>query len=266
VLIVGLLAPGTDRFFLKLHFDALSSVLFLCRIQLPAVFPGNHLPYINGSMWTILYEFRCYMVVAAFGVLGLFRRRVWWVVSGVVLLAVMIGAPAMALPAWATRGYTLVGYPITMVRFLAVFFIGGCFWLFRDVIQYRPLFAAPAATVLLLTAGFYPNYLEVACITFGAYLMFYFTQLSIPLPEWMKRVPDISYGIYLYGWPVESLLIWYFHWSPWATLGVATCICVLLGWLNWHLVDKPILESGRKAEFRLPRSTHGASLESLSMT
>jgi peptidoglycan/LPS O-acetylase OafA/YrhL len=44
----------------------------------PGVFVTNPLPYaLNGSAWTIKYEFGCYVVVAFLGVAGLLRRRAW---------------------------------------------------------------------------------------------------------------------------------------------------------------------------------------------
>src|SRR5262249_38480757 len=54
---------------------AASHLAFLDSPRLVAdAFAGTQYPSLNGSMWTIAYEFRCYLFVLAFGALGLFRR------------------------------------------------------------------------------------------------------------------------------------------------------------------------------------------------
>jgi peptidoglycan/LPS O-acetylase OafA/YrhL len=63
----------------------------------------------------------------------------------------------------------------------------------------------------------------------------------------MSRFPDISYGIYLYGWPVESLWIWFHRGSPWIAFAASTVICFGLGWLSWHFIERPALTLKRNA-------------------
>jgi peptidoglycan/LPS O-acetylase OafA/YrhL len=82
---------------------------------------------------------------------------------------------------------------------------------------------------------------EPALIVGGGYLLFYLVSLRMPSLRWMERFPDISYGLYLYGWPVEILWIWYFRGSPWITFAAAMVICSTLGWLSWHYVERPML-------------------------
>jgi len=68
----------------------------------------------------------------------------------------------------------------------------------------------------------------------------------------MSRFPDISYGIYLYGWPVESLWIWFHRGSPWIAFAASTVICFGLGWLSWHFIERPAFTLKRKATAPLP--------------
>lgn len=241
-LAVGLLAPGIDHFFRHLDFHFVKSIVAIGSPSTPPVFPGkpDALAQVNGSLWTIQYEFRCYLMVALFGLCGLLHRRIFWLIGTVIAVAAMI-SPLRDICNWSLSLYPLIGDPTQIFRLTAVYFVGGCFFLYRDKIKFRPLFAILALAVVLCVRIVNPAHIEFAIVLFGGYLMFYFGQLSLPSLGWMKNVPDISYGIYVYGWPVISLWIWFRHGSPWVTFVVATVISFVLGWLSWHFVESPAL-------------------------
>jgi peptidoglycan/LPS O-acetylase OafA/YrhL len=240
-IVVGIAAPGVSNFFSHLGFRFLRSTLFIFRMSLPPVFPGNPYPVLNGSLWTILYEFRCYMVVLAAGVLGILRPRLW-LVATVTLLAFLI-VPAMTkhLP-WPSSFYSVLGDPTELLRLASIFFVGGCFFLFRERIPFRPALAIVALCGLLAIRFSLPVEMEAAFVLLGGYLLFYFGAKPSAALAWMSRVPDISYGIYLYGWPVESYLIWRFHSFPWLIFLESTVICFGLGWLSWTFVESPAMK------------------------
>ena len=110
------------------------------------------------------------------------------------------------------------------------------------------------AAIALLVACFavVPSRGELAMVVFGGYLMFYLGQMHLSWLEAMSRLPDISYGIYLYGWPVESLWIWFHRGSPWIAFLGSTIICFALGWLSWHFVERPALALKGKPTAKLP--------------
>lgn len=55
-------------------------------------------------------------------------------------------------------------------------------------------------------------------------------------------MPDFSYGIYLYGWPVQKLLIWYLPLiSPWLLFLLSAGISSGCGLLSWYIIEKPCL-------------------------
>lgn len=68
--VVGLLAPGVPYFFHQLDAKFWETILLLSSPLTPPVLPGRPYALVNGSLWTITYEFRCYLLVAAFGVCG----------------------------------------------------------------------------------------------------------------------------------------------------------------------------------------------------
>jgi peptidoglycan/LPS O-acetylase OafA/YrhL len=242
-LAVGLLAPGIDHFFRHLDGMFFKSFVLLTGPMTPPVFPGQPFPIVNGAMYTIAYEFRCYLLVALLGLCGLFRRPIVCLVITCVLMSTLLYLTAFE----HIRPFkaSLLGIPPLTVRLTAIYLVGVCFYLFRAQIKFRPWFALAATAGAAAFIILFPAKVEFAMVLTGSYLLFYLGQMSLPWLSWMSRFPDISYGIYLYGWPVESLWIWFHRGSPWVTFFASTIICFGLGWLSWHLVEHPALRLKR---------------------
>jgi len=255
-IVVGIFAPGVDHFFKHLRGEALSGVLFLFYFpDSVSVFPGTAYPMMNASLWTILYEFRCYLLVAVFGVLGLFTRRWTWLAATCVLVAAS-AVYSINQPIQWSHGYlySLVGSPSSIIRLTPIFFVGGCFFLYRHRIKFTALLGCSAFVAIVLVAILCPGFMEPALVACGGYLLFYFTHRPLESLSWMRQVPDVSYGVYLYGWPVESLLAFCFHTSVWVTAVEATLICFGLGWASWKIVEAPALRLvSSKPQVRSPQ-------------
>jgi peptidoglycan/LPS O-acetylase OafA/YrhL len=53
---------------------------------------------------------------------------------------------------------------------------------------------------------------------------------------------DLSYGVYLYAWPVQKLIIWLDAGiSPWLVFIQTTAIAGIIAFGSWVLVEKPLL-------------------------
>ena len=206
----------------------------------PAVFLGQPHPALNGAMWTIAYEFRCYLLVAVLGTFGLLQQRKIWLILSVVMLVIYI-FPGSTLRMFYPKPSYLVGSFGYLVRFLVFFCSGGCFYLWREQIKYNKGRLLVALFILTLSL-FNSNTVDFALPTLGAYLFFWIAFLELPILKKFANYPDISYGVYLYGWPTQKLLIWYFPLiSPWLLFILSAGVCVICGWLSWTFVEKPCL-------------------------
>jgi peptidoglycan/LPS O-acetylase OafA/YrhL len=249
---VGLLAPGVAHFFRDIDFQFVKSVLLLSSPATPPVFPGHPYAMVNGAMYTIGYEFRCYLLVALLGLCGLLRRPNLMLLMTTLLLSSLLFPTPFGLMHRPRHMEALVGQPGLFFRLTAVYLVGCCFYLFRHRIAFRPMFAVILTLVMVICFVFAPARAELALVLCGGYLMFYLGQMDLPWLSGMKRFPDISYGIYLYGWPVGSLWIWFQRGSPWIAFLGSTIICFCLGWLSWHFIERPALTLKRKATAPLP--------------
>ncbi|MDX1933511.1 MAG: acyltransferase [Capsulimonadales bacterium] len=242
-LVVGPLGSDPATYFRQLSVtDYVRSLLLLNAPAVPESFPGQPFPVVNGSLWTIAYEFRCYLAVALFGILGILRHRAWWLIATVLLLLVHLASLRWTVPAKIFPGSViLLGNAENIPRLFTYFFVGGCFYLYRDRIRYTDRLALPAA-ILVLLAFFRMETVHLILPTLGAYVFLWFAFKPLPALRRFGASADISYGVYLYGWPVQKLL--YFHWpqlSPWFALALAMPLVALCGWLSWTFVEGPFL-------------------------
>ena len=249
IAVIGWVAPGVDHFFRHLNWQTLQSVLLLYTPVTPEVFPGRSIHLVNGSLWTIFYEFRFYLLVPIMGVCGFLRRRAVFLSLTSIVLAISSSSQLTKLFSWKSHAFVL-GDPTATYGFAAAFMVGGCFYLFRDRVRFFPQGAALALIILAVITPIAPHRVGTTLLLCGGYLLFYFGSLRLGWLKWMERVPDISYGIYLYGWPVEAYLIWAHHGSPWVTFAVSTPICVCLGWFSWSWIERPALTLKRSRAFQ----------------
>jgi peptidoglycan/LPS O-acetylase OafA/YrhL len=205
---------------------------------LPPVFEGQPYPQVNGAMWTIWREFLCYMSVLALGSIGALKNRKHWGVVTILIFVVWIFEIFELRTPWDLIN-SILDDPVA--RLAAMFYTGGCFYVYRDLVRYREK-TAWLALLGLVALLFSKHAAEPALAIMGGYLLFFIAFKPISAFERLNKIPDVSYGVYLYGWPIEKLLLWYFPLiSPWILFGAAVLACALLGYISWHWIEKPFL-------------------------
>lgn len=194
------------------------------RYHLPGVFSSNPTPSIvNGSLWTLQYEFLMYLGVLALGKLKLLRPSI-----ALVLLAVVL------MLSWRWVG----GY---YVSFGAPFMAGATLYLWRDRIplDWRLAVLSAVALAASLPAGGF----RLAFPLFGAYLVIYLAMArSVRLPDLARR-GDFSYGVYIFAYPVQQSVSYLLGASVtwYANLLLSLPVTFGLAALSWHFIEKPAL-------------------------
>jgi len=242
----------------------LKEVVLLQSPSIPGVFIGNPYPALNGSMWTIAYEFRCYLLVLGCGVIGILSRRHLFLL--LVTAAILLMHPqqvANHIHFW--RYWRLAPYIGNLsddVRFIAIFGVGSLFYLYRDWVRYTRCRALAAFAALIILMNI-KSAAETAVAILGGYILFWFSfNVKSRLLANVGRTVDLSYGVYLYAWPVQSLLVWYFPGiSPWTVFVESTLICSIIAFGSWQLIEKPFLRL--KPSFSKSPDTHDAAAPKL---
>ena len=123
-LAVGALAPGVPHFFRGLDVHFVRSVALLSSPMTPPVFPGRPYEMVNAAMYTIAYEFRCYLLVALLGLSGLLRRPVFVMAITLLLLFSLLYAGPFERMHWPRHVEALIGQPFNLFRLTAVYLTG----------------------------------------------------------------------------------------------------------------------------------------------
>lgn len=218
-------------------------LMLLSAPKAPGSFAGVPQDVLNMSLWTIRYEFICYLLVPLLVVL---LSKSGYVRSGITILY-------LALLGWhASQGSYLVNtgsldFPIIgsfdiWPKFLA-YFVGGMVLAFNaDRIPFRHWIAALSLAAMVATA-IYGKYFFIVTAVAGMYLVYYAAyQQNVKLFHIGEKV-DLSYGVYLYAWPVQNLLV--YHFKPtigaWTTAAITLFITLMLAALSWYLIEAPFL-------------------------
>ena len=212
--------------------DYLGNALGIVRMEwvLPGVFTENARPSANGSLWTLTVETRCYLLL---GALTFFGFRANKLMGNMLMLTIV----AVGLISFET--IPLLGVIPKWSRPAVYFAIGVLLYLNRHNVPLDYRIALLAVVLGFLSFGeTWFQYVFPPALT---YLIFYLAYNTRPLST-DAVVGDISYGIYIYAWPVQQIVAQTFPTeTPYFNMVTASLIVVPLAWLSWHGIEKRML-------------------------
>jgi peptidoglycan/LPS O-acetylase OafA/YrhL len=223
----------TSNFFFRIGEHHIGGLLK--QLSFPNVF--------DGSLWSLEYGARCYLVIAGLGLLGGSQKR-----RGLVL--------GLTLALWilcrvddVVPGRVLDGFTYVVVESAVFFFAGSCLFLFRDRIPYgdRPMLLCALALFVALNDGLFkvvgPFGLPYLVVSLG---------IALPLSA-IGKSADYSYGICLYGFPIQQTLALagVHQWGFWPYFAASAAITLVFAVVSFHLVERPALRLRGRADSAL---------------
>lgn len=201
---------------------------------LPGVnFSGYEIGHIvNGPLWSLPCEMLMYLLVWGLGICRLLRVEV-------ILGLLSVG---LACIWFDTAQYD---YLIASAGWLLGFFaMGMLLYKLRETRVFDGRVALLAAAGLVVSVKLHLFILLFPL--FGGYLTLYLA-LHRRLPALRAaRYGDLSYGLYIYGWPVEQGVMAATGGIGWLPLFLLSLpLTAGLGLLSWHFVEKPALRLKR---------------------
>jgi peptidoglycan/LPS O-acetylase OafA/YrhL len=219
----------------------------LARFQQAPAPPGlfGDLPYasaVNEPLWTLKYEMAAYAGLAVAQAMGL-RKSVPFLMLSLVLtafgLVVMQPGPQSVAGAF---------WPYHLSRYGLCFLLGVLAHRGRDVLPVTPWLLPVSFIAAIAFAG--TTLSPVTCIVATAHVAVVAGAMDFgPATRWTRR-NDISYGTYIYGWPVQQALLTLVPGISLALFALLSFVCVMpLAIFSWSAIERPALNyrSGRAA-------------------
>jgi peptidoglycan/LPS O-acetylase OafA/YrhL len=219
-------------------------------------FTGNPVVIFNAPLWTLGWEVYCYIGLGVLGVLGVLNRERFNVVfAGIVILYVMrFGDPPTPF-----RGVEPMIMFFVMGAFIAVneqhinmkraAAIGGAI----TFCAFAPFIIQPAIALLHSISPTYLYQIPDWKIHNTAYIFsapFFIIYLGAHAKAIADFRTDISYGVYIYGWPIGEAIVYEarrhgIHINGAWLFFVSLPPVLVLAFASWKLIEEPALKLKR---------------------
>lgn len=207
----------------------------------------------DASLWTLAYEFVCYLVLALLSLTGIMKRR-----------EAML---AVAGTVWFTQFFfTLAGvgkfnvlhnwFWFNLLKFASVFLVGSVIYLYRDVVPDSGWLALACGALAygevwipIHTYADYSMTVDTLLMPLIAYPMIW---LGIHLPfHKVGSKNDYSYAVYIYAFPVQVILTYWgvMSWGSFPFFAMVVICTIPFALASWWLIEKRALNF-KHADFR----------------
>lgn len=210
---------------------------------LPGVFEDNPLHIVLGTVWSLKYEIGCYFGLFVLGVTGLLLRpRV------ILAVALIFGLGLLAIDILALK---VSASQFTAFRLRFIFALAAALYVWRERVPVS-LPMALMAFLLALALQRTPLY-HAALYATETYLVLCLA-IAPGLSSPKLELPfDFSYGIYLYGLPVQQALTALFHpQNPYMLLPPALMVTTVFAAFSWYCIEKPTMSLKKRVLARSP--------------
>jgi peptidoglycan/LPS O-acetylase OafA/YrhL len=217
-------------------------------------YQANAVPYIaNGPIWTLTWEIVCYIALATLGLLGILRTTTIPSFFAAVWLIYLINISS-----------TSITY-IVIVPMVLMFLVGAFIFLIEEQINYKKTGIAMIVALVVITNTVFFQKVDAAIRSHIVFLWgtpFTFEQVSriiylvafpvvvIYLGKHVRTVfmlkTDISYGVYIYGWPVAQVIAYlsiqqHSQLNPLLYFALTMLVTIPLAYVSWKVIEKPTL-------------------------
>lgn len=242
VILIACGVAGAEQMEALFIYAARLMTIFFVDFTVPGAFAANPFPEaLNGSVWSLRHEIIVYALLGGAGALAALKTRL----RTTIFVAVMVVwiACAHAVAATAQGG---VAFIFAEGRWVMTSFLLGVLahrladWIVLRL-DYLALVWGVAITGLMLAPAFIATHVVLVAVCYSVLILAFCGRPGGGLSA------DISYGVYIYGWPVQQLVV--MAWiSVFATAPAPLYLFVVampplcaIAMLSWVVVERPAL-------------------------
>jgi peptidoglycan/LPS O-acetylase OafA/YrhL len=230
--------------------------------NLPGVFASNPYPRaVNGSLWTLPFEIGCYIMAATIYGIGMLAGAKYrsWLLYLAFAISILLALSAPQLTGFRGAGRVTAFAQLAFCFLIGMIFVrtgmsglrwwhgpalGAVAWLFSATVAYDVIFRV-AIAIGALWLAFVPS----------------------KLLRRLSAAPDYSFGIYIYAFPIQQLLISQApSLAPPAHAVFAFLLILIPAALSWHFVEKPALRLKPKGPVAIEMNQYEKNAEEVEAT
>ena len=232
--------------------------LYIC-YTLPGVFLDNPYPgAVNGSLWTLPIEVFMYLVIGvwfwAVGKCGGRKNPHIQQAGSLILMAIGL---IFSFVFSGIKGQVVYGTPVDQMAILVPYYILGS--VYAIFVPQKVLNLPAAVCLFLATNGFlgvsvFHSWIRMLVLSYLIFSLAFATPV-LQLPKWM----EISYGIYLFGFPIQQLVVEFAVQRGWQLerpnrmLVICILLIIPMAFLSKFFVEGPADRLCKKICAVLPR-------------
>ncbi len=213
---------------------------------LPGVFTHNPAPnVVNVQLWTIPIETLCWISLVVFYLVVALISKVWPFTLKTAIGLLTLGTFAalmisMFMPQDVPKAWHEGGASVSLNSLWLGFLLGVSAYYYRDRIPLR--FGLLIFSLVAAYAFMYDGKWQYFGMIAVAYAVIYLGLTNFRR-TFITRTGDFSYGIYLYGFPVQQTFAYLFpHVKIWElNYVVSLCVSFVIAGLSWHFVESRVL-------------------------
>lgn len=223
------------------HIYFLNNLILQTAYFLPNVFTHNLYPLFNVSLWTLPFEASCYIILGIVFLLGGFRFKGVAIVIFTSLIIDTIYHNQLIITWYANKSH--------IVTLLAPTFSFGCLLaVYKNYIKIN-------VWIVLISFLLFFIFRHSTYIIYFFYLCIFLSILYISSLKFIVKIKfsaDISYGVYLWAFPIQQIII-----SKLPQYGllfnqiISMIIASILGLLSWYCIEKKSISIGKSINKKL---------------
>lgn len=214
-----------------------NSTLVVNQFSLPGVFSNLKDHTVNASLWSMAIGAGCFLL--------LFVGAYFIVIRKWLHLACFVLFEVLRVYLRVKDNYEISHLNINSIfTFGTFFYAGSLLYVFKDDIQFKWFYANILMAIALATV-----YTFLEPITISIFFAYCFIIIGTSKEIINLKGYDFSYGVYLYAFPIQQVLILYLGYSinVWFHVVISVVVATIAAHFSWTFIEKPFLKKKNQA-------------------